>query len=732
MNLDRSLLAIFSSEQAEHVASIRMLLENFKAGDAKGRAAAVEDLLRRAHTLKGAARAVGLEQSEMLTHQAEEVLTKLRDGSMGSPEQAVRCLQKAADAIEDLLAAEIAERSAPDCSELLRELAQLSGTPFHIPATQMQLGVQAEIETEAASPPSPELLRVHAGSMDDLIRDTSELLIEATAEAGAARFDEYVARLEETAAEWLRLRRVTASSIRALGRDPRFRPVGNCLSFMDLRLAALRRSAHRVNEDLGYASRSVRGKAGTVHHAACRLRMTPAESVFGIFGPMVRDLARQEGREVLFEAGGLNIDADLLVLQGLKDPVMHLLRNAVSHGIETPEERVRTGKQREGQIRLLLTSRGDRLEVAIEDDGRGIDYRAVEREARNRGLLGADETLAHDEDIGRLIFRAGFSTSKVVTGVSGRGMGLSIVERAVRRLHGGIGLYPRPGGGTRVVISAPTSISTQHVMLVSAGGHTFGIATAYVDKVVRVARAELRNVSGREAILTDAGPIGLRQLASILGLPAAKEGPETHLSCAILMLNHRRIAFAVDQLVDEREATIKDTGLQDGAAGLTAGAIPMEDGTVAVMLNVNALFEMAARTRGTHAVLSTPPPKPSRKRRILVVDDSLTTRSLEKSILEASGYEVKLAVDGLEAFELLRLELPDLVISDVSMPRMTGFQLLEQVKKDEKMKRIPFILVTSLESREEQQLGLSLGADAYIIKRKFDQRELLNVIREMV
>ena len=225
----------------------------------------------------------------------------------------------------------------------------------------------------------------------------------------------------------------------------------------------------------------------------------------------------------------------------------------------------------------------------------------------------------------------------------------------------------------------------------------------------------------------------LARLAPVLGLqPAAIEEGSEELPCVLLNLTGSRIAVAADALVDEREAVIKDTGLPEAAAQLTAGAIPMEDGSVAVMLNVNSLFETVDRHLAGAPAAVPAPQKPARTPRILVVDDSLTTRSLEKSILEAHGFEVTLAVDGLDAWERLRLDRPDLVISDVMMPRMTGFQLLEKIKADTALKKIPVILVTSLESREEQQTGLSLGADAYVVKRKFDQRELLNVIRQVI
>jgi two-component system chemotaxis sensor kinase CheA len=404
---------------------------------------------------------------------------------------------------------------------------------------------------------------------------------------------------------------------------------------------------------------------------------------------------------------------------------MHLLRNAVSHGIETPEKRSQAGKNVEGKVRLYLRSRGDRLAVSIEDDGGGLDYEAIAQEARKRGST--------DEDFTRVIFQPGFSTSKVVTDISGRGMGLSIVQRSVNRLRGVVVVEPGPAGGTRITLSVPLSISTQHVLLVGTAGHVFGIPATFVESITRIKPAAIKVVNGQESIVVGGMPVALAALSALLGISQPPNEEDSRpIPCVILNLNERRGAIAVDHLIDEREAIIKDTGLPDSAAGLTTGGIPMEDGTVAVMLNVNLLFERFGRSQGSAALAPPPAKTQSRKNRILVVDDSLTTRSLEKSILEAHGYQVQLAVDGLEALDRLRVELPDLVISDVLMPRMTGFQLLEKIKTDQATRHLPVILVTSLESREEQQMGLTLGADAYIVKRKFDQRQLLSVIRQIL
>lgn len=745
---DRSLLAIFSGEQAEHVSKIRELLDaTADASPSTDDAPAVDDLLRRMHTLKGAARAVGLEQTELLTHHAEDVLTHVRQGATGFTGPVRRALAQAVDAIEDILAAAVANRTPPDVTAALRALEQATGreakdgqAPAGGPGAKPV--IKPDVKPDASPNPgpaaAPELVRVNTASLDALIRDSAELLVSASGEAVETRAGAHAGRLDEVAKEWKRLREACAAGARKLERDPELQQLAECFSFIDDQLTVLSREAHEAAASSRNGKRALHERAARVYQSACRVRMTVADVLLGGFGPMVRDLAQHEGKQISFHAEGLETNADLLVLQGLKDPVMHLLRNAVSHGVETPAERMRAGKAPEGTVWLRVRSRGDRLMLSIEDDGRGLNYESIAREARRRGLFQEGDSNPNPEEIAKLVFQPGFSTSGAITDVSGRGMGLSVVQRAMGRLHGDAGIYPGPEGGTHIFLSVPISISTQHVVLLAAAGQTFGVSASFVERLCRVLPSGITNVNGRESILTDGGPVALLRLED---LPGANRQPDHQtgasedaagIACAILTLNGRRAAIAADRLIDEREAIIKDSGLPPRAARLTAGAVPLEDGSVAVMLNVNGLFEHAGRT--AHA----PPgadarakPKP-RKARILVVDDSLTTRSLEKSILEAHGYQVQLAVDGLEALERLRAETPDLVISDVMMPRLSGFQLLEKMKSDEAARNIPVILVTSLESREEQQMGLSLGADAYIVKRKFDQRELLDVVRQIL
>jgi two-component system chemotaxis sensor kinase CheA len=275
-----------------------------------------------------------------------------------------------------------------------------------------------------------------------------------------------------------------------------------------------------------------------------------------------------------------------------------------------------------------------------------------------------------------------------------------------------------------------------------ASGHTFGLPSAFIDRLCRVRRPDLRSIEGRECVIVDSDPVPLAKLSELLELPAQavaehaiadEAGRDKQvLQVVVIVSGEERAAIIVDRLIDEREAVIKESGLPASMAGLTAGAIPLDDGGVAVMLNATELFVRFRDGETTPAPSFLPEEPRQNVQRILVVDDSITTRSLEKSILEAYGYGVEVAVDGLQALEAIRHNPPDLVISDVMMPRLNGFQLLEQMKNTPEMKEIPVILVTSLESREEQEKGLSLGADAYIVKRKFDQRELLTIVRQIL
>jgi two-component system chemotaxis sensor kinase CheA len=503
---------------------------------------------------------------------------------------------------------------------------------------------------------------------------------------------------------------------------------------MDTQLRALTRQARALGRSQRHNSWALRHLSGQLHEQIRQARMVPAETVFEGFRRMVRDIARDEGKQVEFQWTGWAVEADRMVLQALKDPLMHLLRNAVCHGIEPPEERLRAAKPAAGALTLRLETRGNRLLAAVEDDGRGIDLQAVLRVAVQRHFVSEAEARSRSPDeLARLIFQPGFSTSPSVTDLSGRGMGLSVVEQQVRRLHGELNLEFRDRPGACFTLLAPLTVFSQRFLLVACAGQKLAIPLHSIERLHRVAARAIETVEGKAVFPYEGRPLPLTSLADLLdltGQPAMLENGS--LPVMVLRSGETRLGVVVESFLVQHEAIVRDLGLQPPHAGKSAGGILLDDGTVAVVLSAAGLVAAGRRPELGAARFAVAPAQEKKSPVVLVVDDSITTRSLEKAILETHGYTVRVAVDGVEALEQLRAQRADLVITDIQMPRMDGYALLQEIKKDTRLADIPVIVVTSMERREEQERGLLLGADAYVVKRKFDQHELLEAIRQIV
>jgi two-component system chemotaxis sensor kinase CheA len=527
------------------------------------------------------------------------------------------------------------------------------------------------------------------------------------------------------------LRSNCAPQFHRLAADPEFKRFGRLLEGFERRLRQAPGQARRHLLEQQRSTAAARQLSSQLRLDVWTARLTTAESVFDGFGNMVRSLARGENKPVRFRAVGLDTEADLKVLQALRDPVLHLLRNAVSHGIESPPEREKMGKGRVGQITLALEASAGRLILRVSDDGRGIDFTRVAVEARRRGLLPEQSgSERQEETLRRILFAPGFSTAPTVTEISGRGMGLSIVERSVRRLHGEVEASSESGQGMTVVIQAPLSVLMQRVLLVAVIGRVFALPLQWVERVARGTAERLETIADQPYVRLGDQSIRAAPLAASLGLP--QQTAWQRAPFVVVRNGAERVAFFVDELLEQRDAFVKDLNIPEAHGSLAAGGVLLENGAVAVVLSVPELLRAAEGATQPAPTLAPPSPPRERKPRILLADDSITTRALERGILEVHGYEVLAAVDGVEALQMLKSQGADLVISDVQMPRMDGFGLLQAMKNDERLARIPVIMLTSMESREDQEKGLALGADAYIVKRKFDQRELLESIRQIL
>lgn len=723
-DLQHKLRAAFQAESRDHLAILRRFFEQIaEFGDCDR--LELEEVFRRAHSLKGAARTVGLGEVEQLAHQLETLFSRMREGKLALQGETLQQLGRLLDDIEDRIPVP-AEAETPPGTRGGASAAEKGEEEKQGGAAAPDLSGPAP-ESSSLVPPArsrgPELVRVATENLDRILASAGEVMAHALRQDQLrVRMDRLLRQIQGLEQAWEGTRnqvRAAEASLSRRGAD----------GIQD-QIRGLSRTIREIRLEQRQSSWTLARLSQQLEEDVRRARTVPAENVFEGFRKMVRDLARESGRQVDFHLRGLEVEADRMVLQALKDPVMHLLRNAVIHGVDTPEERRKQGKPPAGRVELSLATQGQRLSVEVRDDGRGVDPEEVLPSARAKGLaLPPGET--GPARWTRILFEPGFSTSPSVTALAGRGMGLSVAQQVVLQLQGEIELVTEKNRGTQVRLSVPLSVVLTSLVLVSSAGQTFALPSHGIESLQRVPFTSLRSVEGRPVMGINGSTVPITVLAHLLGRGDAEvQTSGSHLLALLLKSGERRLGVAVDAVLGERSGTIKPIRIPGNGNGKISGGVLLEDGSVALVLHPGNLVESFYRTPSAPAVRRAESPPEKRVPKILVVDDSFTTRTLEKSLLEAHGYQVEVAVDGLEALEQLRRGAIDLIIADIQMPRMDGFALLQALKQEPEFSSIPVILVTSMESREDQERGLALGADAYIVKRKFDQKELLETIEQ--
>ncbi|MDR3636364.1 MAG: hybrid sensor histidine kinase/response regulator [Isosphaeraceae bacterium] len=739
------LMTTFLGELDEHVRVLNgELLALEKQPDGPGRSEHFRTLFRAAHSLKGAARSVNVGLIEEACHRLEDILGAARDGRLALDRERFALLFAAADAIEE-------------AGMRLREQRDLTESPLAALLPRLEIAVlptHAPTETEAEPPPAlapdpvapvhleperphpaPAFVRVPASKLDTLLSGNGELLVARrrveACEAELAALREQVSRWDH---DWRASTRPLGALLARGGQAELSRVLPQrtvqALTHIGARLGAIKEGLDRFGERMAGEHRQLARAAGTLEEEVRQVRMLPfAEACQGL-ERAARDVARADGKLVELVVEGGDIELDRAVLEGLKDPLLHLVRNAVSHGVELPDARRAAGKPDTATLSLTVSLRGEQVEVVVADDGTGLDYETVRRKAIERGL----PVPSDDRDLADLLFLPGFSTAPMVTNVSGRGVGLDVVKNAVEALHGTVVLSSTPGLGTRFTLSVPLTMTTLRALLLKAGGQTFALASASVRTLVRVDPEEFHSIEGRLVLARGGPPVPLAHLAGILGL--AQPEPlraGVKVPGLILTAGDRRAALLVDVLEAEQEIIIKNLGTRIRRLRYFSGATVLADGRVALVLNAGSLLRSALGRTSGHTLRRAPVrAAPPVRKRLVVVDDSVTTRTLEKSILESAGYEVNVAVDGESGWRLLQDQGADLLVTDVEMPRMDGFALTEAVRRSSRFARLPVVLFTSRANERDRARGIEVGADAYIVKGEFDQRDLLETIAQLL
>jgi two-component system, chemotaxis family, sensor kinase CheA len=681
-------LGIFRDEAHERLDSMSTALLAIEDGRAS--ADAIDSLFRDAHTIKGGAGMLGLDAIGVLAHAVEDVLADARQqGDL--PAGLADPLLRACDALRALVNDD--EPADPDAIAAL--IAELASEPV------------PEGET-APAPAVPEPSPAHPP-----LRVVKERAVLPAAE---------VTPPAEAAPPVVERRGVPAEAQPARGHTVRV-PAEKLDALLDLvgeavlhrqRLGHLVASGdsaqhEELSDELDLGDRLL----GALQDAAIQTRTLPFGSIAGPFPRAIRDIAAAEGKEVELVVQGMETELDRVILEGISEPLVHMLRNAVAHGIETPAERLQAGKAARGRVVLAAEQRGGLVAVIVSDDGRGVSPELLAQAAREGSLVD-------------LLARPGFSTRTEVSDLAGRGVGFDVVKAHVESFGGSLQIESESGAGMSVTLLLPLTLALLDVLLVERGSHVFGVPLASVQEAVAV--TETLSLIGRTSLELRGTSIPFGDLAELLGADAPPL--PARAPAIVVAAGGRRVALACDRLIGESEVVVKALGPLLASVSGYLGAAILGDGRVALLLDPASAT--SPRVRQSEAITATPVGQAA-SRTLLVVEDSFMVRELQRSILEAAGYRVMTAKHGLEALDQLAAHSEiDLVVTDLDMPEMDGLTLTAAIRASAEWQALPIIVVTSRHSDEDRRRGVEAGADAYMVKDSFDQHALLDAVARLV
>ena len=675
----------------------------------------IGEIFREVHTLKGAAAVVGFEAVGRYAHEVEGRLEDLRSGAVVCTPVIVDALLVAIDHLGAMIASSVAGDMASDDDAADAVLVALAAA-FDPPVGP---------DVAAASSPDPV-----AGAVAPLAF--------APAEVGTAIAD--LPAVAEPAidappvsvATAVRQRPVPARDgggtvMVPVGRlDDLVRMVGEAATGL-LRVGRALADRFDVQPDavseLGELSRVLY----ELQERAMRTLMVPVATITDQLQRAVRDAARSLGKEVRWEVRGESTELDRNILHQLSDSLLHLVRNAVDHGIETTQERVAAGKPAQAVVRLHAMQLGSEVIIAITDDGGGID---IDRVRQRAARMGVDVSTLSDDEALQLVFRSGLSTATFVSELSGRGVGLDVVRAHVEAARGRVEVRTTPGAGSEFRIIVPITLAVLHCLIVETAGQRFALPLHRVALARAADPASDLHVEGRRAILLDGRPVPVSDLGEVIELSDDRAAAGT-----LVVVNGSigRHAFGVDALIGQRDVVVKAMSALVPRLDFVAGTSIEPDGSILLVLDPMALIERARRDGARSVNDATAIVGPARRSgKVLVVDDALTVRELQRAILERAGFDVRVARDGIEALEQLEIDVADLVLTDVEMPRMDGFTLTSAIRARSAFSNIPVLILTSLSNDVDRQRGMDAGADGYIVKSAFDEQGLLAAVDRVI
>ena len=753
---DASLLELFSLEaeaQTQVLSAGLLALERDPT-----QADQLESCMRAAHSLKGAARIVGVDAGVSVAHVMEDCLVSAQEGRLYLRAEHIDALLQGTDLLMRIATPSQAPQPA-DIESYVALMARLLDPTAVVTAVMPTVApVMAALALEAPAPaldepapaieplpaeptPTPKkarrttengerVLRVTAERLNSLLDLSSKSLVETL-------------RLKPHLATMQRLKRMQSNSLRALENlNTHLKDQALSLeareALDDARrlLAESQQLLVEKNAELDEFAWQASQRAQVLYDTALACRMRPFADVLTGQVRMVRDLGRSLGKQVRLEIEGEKTQVDRDVLEKLEAPLTHLLRNAVDHGIETPAQRLLAGKPEEGVIRLRASHQAGLLVLELSDDGNGVDLEKVRRSIIERQLSPA-ETAAQlsEEELLTFLFLPGFSLRETVTEVSGRGVGLDAVQHMVRQLRGAVVLEQTAGVGSRFHLEVPLTLSVVRSLVVEVGDEAYAFPLAHIERMCDLEPADIVQVEGRQHFWHEGRHVGLVAASQLLQRPTSQASQQT-LKVVVIRERDTIYGVAVERFIGERTLVVLPLDERLGKVqDISAGAL-LDDGSVVLIVDVEDMLrsvdkllntgrlERIAR-QGNQALEAA-------RKRILVVDDSLTVRELQRKLLLNRGYDVAVAVDGMDGWNALRSEDFDLLITDIDMPRMDGIELVSLLRRDNRLQSLPVMVVSYKDREEDRRRGLDAGADYYLAKASFHDDALLDAVVELI
>lgn len=701
----------------------------------------IDDVFREAHTLKGSATMMGFSNIRDISHAMEDILDGARSKQFILSSEIIDKLLKSVDIIEELI---ISDDKTPSVNiqEVAKNLKEprVEDAPLVAKTTEIAPSVKEEKTTTMKERvESDETIRIKTQKLGILLNLTGELLISKN------YLEQKIKWLKKIKNRFYKLTddilKISESGI--LDKEELL-PIKEEIQTLGTLSENLKDDFYALQEDIELATSRIGVRTYQLQDEVMKVRMLPLSTLFAVFPRLVRDLAREVGKDISLSISGEDTELDKQVIEEISESLVQLVRNAIDHGIEEPEVREDLQKPKTARIKLAACSRGSEVEISISDDGRGISPERIRNKAQELGIISPSEAAERgDKEIVNLIFSSGFSTKDKATTLSGRGVGLDVVKEKVEKLKGQIEVVSEVNQGTKIILRLPLTLSITDAILVKAGEKIYAMPLSSILEIVRETKGAflseekegmdkvyLSRIETKEVIVVRKKLIPLVRLRDILRLEEKEIYKRGTLPIIIVGGETQQLAILVDEIVGKQEIVIKPVSDFISKVENIAGSTILGSGEVVLILDVPAIMNNAKKI--TKIERREVEKKEKEPPFILVVEDSLTTRELERSILESAGYRVDTAVDGLEGWEKIKKQKYDMIIIDILMPRMDGFELTQVIRSSEDHRDLPVVIVTTKNTDEDRKKGIEVGADEYIVKATFDQQKLLSCVERLI